>query len=55
MTQNQEALCVTAERSKGSPPPELPNYACDSPSESTTCKYIFRNFRVIQSNALLVT
>jgi hypothetical protein len=50
LTLNQEAPCVTAERSKGSPPPELPNYACDSATESCECKYIFRNQKVIYSN-----
>ena len=51
----QQALCVTAERLEGSPPPELPNYACDCASDRITCKYTFRNSEVIPGNQWLVT
>ena len=45
-----KALCVTAERLEGSPPPELPYYASDCAAKKKRCKYIFRNQKVIGSN-----
>jgi hypothetical protein len=45
-----KALRVTAERLEGSPPPELPNYACDCAAKEKRCKYIFRNQKVISGN-----
>jgi hypothetical protein len=41
--QKPKALCVTAERLEGSPPPELPDYASDCASVLLGSKYIFRN------------
>ena len=43
MTQNQKRPTSNAERLKGSPPPELPNYVWDSALKPVGCKYTFRN------------
>jgi hypothetical protein len=45
-----KALCVTAERLEGSPPPELPKYVCDCAAKEKRCKYVFRNQKVISGN-----
>jgi hypothetical protein len=50
MTGKSKALCVTAKRLEGSPPPELPNYACDCAAKEKRCKYVFRNQKVICGN-----
>ena len=50
-----KAPCVTAERLEGSPPPELPNYACDCAAKEKRCKYVFRNQKVISGNQAYVT
>jgi len=55
MTQNQKRSAMIAERLKGSPPPELPDYACDSAPTSRGCKYTFRTQKVIASNLQAVT
>ena len=39
-----------AERLEGSPPPELPNYACDCEAKNAGCKYVFRNQKVTIGN-----
>jgi len=42
--QKSQALCDPPQSAlEGSPPPELPNYACDSWAECSACKYIFSN------------
>ena len=50
-----KALRVTAERLEGSPPPELPDYGCNSVPKVPACKYIFRNIKVTTRNRLVVT